>query len=167
MRYLLQLGVDLDHSDDDGFTALHQAVLSGFEDVVRNLLEAGSDVNAPSLDCGTPLHLAAMKARSTLLLTFRANANAPSQKVGSPLHCASCSGDLTIVTALLNAGADATHSCTLRFDLLCRMCGVPATDRNQRNRFWALAAGLGSLFAKSVLNSRTSTGKRRVEDFIA
>ena len=66
--YLLHLGADLDYFDDDGFTALHHAVLSGFEDVVDILLNAGADVNAATWDYGTPLHLAAMKARSNVII---------------------------------------------------------------------------------------------------
>ena len=89
-------------------------MLSGFEDVVRALLEAGADVNAKSLDYGTPLHLAAMKARShvaSLLLEFRANVNAVCELVGSPLHCACCSGDQIIVSGLLSAGRTSRPHC--------------------------------------------------------
>ena len=42
----------------------HHAVLTGLTDVVETLIEAGADVNAESLDYGTPLHLAALKDRS-------------------------------------------------------------------------------------------------------
>lgn len=60
MQHLFRLGVDIDFSDDDGFTALHHAVLSGFEDCVQELINWGSDVNAMSQH-GSPLNLAARK----------------------------------------------------------------------------------------------------------
>ena len=65
VRYFLHsIGVDVDYSDDQGFSAIHHAVLTGLTDVVEMLIEAGADVNAESLDYGTPLHLAALKDRS-------------------------------------------------------------------------------------------------------
>ena len=91
VNYLInRLGVDIDHSDELGYTALHHAALSGFEDIVETLLEAGIDVNAQSVQFGTPLHLAAAKSRTAvvdLLIRYRADVNVLS-KVGSPLNCA-------------------------------------------------------------------------------
>jgi hypothetical protein len=60
------LGADVDFSDEAEFTALHHAVLSGFEDCVRELIEWGSDVNATTLH-GLPLNLAAQKERGHVI----------------------------------------------------------------------------------------------------
>lgn len=131
VRYLLHLGVELDHSDDDGFTALHHAVLSGFEDVVDVLREAGADVNAQSLDCGTPLHLAAVKARRDvvrLLLRSRANVKALSRQMGSALHCAVYAGDLDVVSDLLAAGANAQELRFTRLSALYYMGAGPSVE---------------------------------------
>ena len=121
---MIQLGVDLDCCDDDGFTALHHGVLSGFEGVVEALLKAGADVDARSLDYGTPLHLAALKARNnvaTLLLGFRANVNAEHKWIGTPLHCASYAGDTATITTLLTAGADASRTSIVQIFLMSSM----------------------------------------------
>ena len=60
IRKLLHNGADVDfRNSDDGLTALNQAVLSGFDDVVDELISAGADINATSKDFGTPLCLAA------------------------------------------------------------------------------------------------------------
>lgn len=78
MLYLRSRDVNLDWSDNDGLTALHHACLSGFEDVVKILLDAGADVNAQSLDLGTPLCLAALRGRENvtrLLLDYHADVN--------------------------------------------------------------------------------------------
>jgi len=75
MQHLFRLGVDIDFSDDDGFTALHHAVLSGFEDCVQELINWGSDVNAMSQH-GSPLNLAARKERGrviSILVSARAD----------------------------------------------------------------------------------------------
>ncbi|KAM0717310.1 hypothetical protein Q7P37_007162 [Cladosporium fusiforme] len=76
VRYLIRLGVNIDFSDDQGFTALHHAVLSGFEDCVQELIDAGIDVDAPSFSSESPLNVAAQKKRLNvvkLLLDARAN----------------------------------------------------------------------------------------------
>lgn len=67
VRHLVHLGADLDHSDELGLTALHHACLSGCDDTAQILLDAGADVNATSLSCGTPLHLATLKTRKSLV----------------------------------------------------------------------------------------------------
>jgi hypothetical protein len=75
MQHLFRLGVDIDFSDDEGFTALHHAVLSGFEDCVQELRDRGSDVNALTPH-GMPLNLAAQKERGhviSILVAARAD----------------------------------------------------------------------------------------------
>lgn len=77
LQYLVRLGVDIDHTDDQGYTALHHAVLSGFEDCVQELINLGADVNAFTSFDETPLNLAAHKQRHNvvrILLVARADA---------------------------------------------------------------------------------------------
>lgn len=114
VAYLIRLGVDIDHSDEHGFTALHHAALSGFEDVVQMLVDEGCDINASSLYHGTPLHLAALKARGNVvrvLLRNRADVSVTSLLAGQPLHCAALGGDRVIATMLIDSGACVTRQC--------------------------------------------------------
>lgn len=107
--YLLSLGVDLDHSDDNGLTALHHASFSGFEDAAKALLDAGADVNASSEVCGTPLCVAALKARRNvvdLLIRYRADVLASGGWLGSVLHSACASGDAATVRFVTECGAE-------------------------------------------------------------
>lgn len=109
LKHLYQLGVDIDHSDDSGFTALHHAALSGFEDVVEFLWEKGCDVNAQSLDFGTPLCVAALKGRekvAAVLIRSRANVNAIGRYCGTPLHCACYAGHVPTIETLVGNHAD-------------------------------------------------------------
>lgn len=46
-------------SNDEGITALHNAICAGHYDIVKFLIEFGCDVNAPDSDGWTPLHCAA------------------------------------------------------------------------------------------------------------
>jgi hypothetical protein len=75
VRNFLRIGIDLDDTGTRGLTVLHRAVLSGHEDIIHILIEAGADVNAISNDFGTPLCLAALKGMvriiSLLLATRR------------------------------------------------------------------------------------------------
>ena len=76
LRYLLALKADIDHADDQGFTALHHATFSGFEDCVQELLHVGADINAYAPRTGTPLNIAASKGRTNIirsLMQARAN----------------------------------------------------------------------------------------------
>lgn len=46
-------------SNDEGITALHNAICAGHYDIVKFLVEFGCDVNSPDSDGWTPLHCAA------------------------------------------------------------------------------------------------------------
>ena len=76
VRYLVGLkDVDVNHADDEGFTALHCAVLEGYPDVVQVLIDAGADIEAKD------------------------------EKGRSPLHVACLSGSLAVVKVLVGEGA--------------------------------------------------------------
>lgn len=117
--YLLRLGVNLDYSDDDGFTALHYAALSGFDDTVQTLLDAGANIDARGLHSATPICLAALEARlniCSLLLSRRAsttgkNGLGVSELLQSGLHCAIISDDAECVKAMLAQGCDVNGWC--------------------------------------------------------
>lgn len=65
----------------DNWTPLHQASYVGYSDIIRLLLEHGSDLEAQNVEQDTPLHLAARrgKVRVTavqILLKHRASIHA-------------------------------------------------------------------------------------------
>ena len=104
IKHLLKLGVSLEYYDTNELTALHHAVLSGFDDTVTLLVNAGADVNAGSEEFGTPLCLAALKGRInivSLLLDNRASVQGPGGGLGSPLHCACSTHNVSIVSMLV------------------------------------------------------------------
>jgi ankyrin repeat protein len=108
---LLKMGADPNRANDAGATAL----IWGAKDLekTRILLASGADVNAKSEDLRTPLMIAARKpggvAIVKLLLEKGANPNpnAKPETESSPLIEAVTAGDLDIVAALLEHGADA------------------------------------------------------------
>lgn len=109
LNYLIRLGADIDHSDDNGWTALHHAAFSGWEDTTETLLQIGANSEAQTERSDTPLHLAAFKGRVNvvnLLIRNRAIVNSSSQRLGTPLHCACAAPDFACAKALIEAGAD-------------------------------------------------------------
>ncbi|KII89692.1 hypothetical protein PLICRDRAFT_107568, partial [Plicaturopsis crispa FD-325 SS-3] len=54
-RYLLDKGAEVDKPDGSGWTALHIAVSAGHEEIVRELVGAGADVNNRNNKGLTPL----------------------------------------------------------------------------------------------------------------
>lgn len=158
VKYLLQLGADLDFSDDEaGFTALHHAALSGFEDTVEFLLEQGADVAARALDHGSPLHLAALKGRCNVvkaLLRSRADANEENEAVGWPLHCACAAASEEVVQELLAHGSVVDHVAWVDFRLMYSELVLRKDD--WRTRRWGcppllLAATSGSRLVCEML----------------
>ena len=85
--------------DNAGLTALHHAVLSGFEDVVDELISAGADVNAVSLDGATAICFAAVKGRRNIFKTLLERRAKPiaGKDFGSIVHAACCGGDTVIL----------------------------------------------------------------------
>jgi ankyrin repeat protein len=57
-RILVEQGVDVNAADDQGFTALHHAVLKDFDQVVEFLVNQGADIHAVTSRDQTPLLLA-------------------------------------------------------------------------------------------------------------
>lgn len=184
MKHLLHLGADVDHYDDVGFGALHHAVLSGFEDVVRVLLEAGADINARNLHFGTPLCLASLKGRENvmnLLLEYRANIHLSGGECGTPLHCAVYANKMpSIAQILIDHGAKIEDTRNINRGFIAEFMGATASTDDPnidtehyptvRCRPLALAAlesreDLVQLFltANAMVNDRGDEGSTALE----
>nr|OQO23728.1 hypothetical protein B0A51_09035 [Rachicladosporium sp. CCFEE 5018] len=110
VQYLIRRGVDVDHTDQHGLTALHHAVYCGFDDTVALLIDEGADVSARSFQCGTPLHLAVLNGRMSTLKVLRdnrADASAKCRLFGTALHLACHAGDLELCHVLLERNREA------------------------------------------------------------
>ncbi|KAL5260603.1 hypothetical protein ACHWQZ_G010677 [Mnemiopsis leidyi] len=59
VQRLLALGVDVNYTNTDGISALHQVCIDGNAEIAEILLRAGPNINAPDNDGWTPLHAAA------------------------------------------------------------------------------------------------------------
>jgi len=77
--------------DEDGYTPLHRASYSGHVDVMRELLNAGADPSATTMEGWTPLHSACrwnQAAGAELLLAHGAPLNLTTQGGQTALHLA-------------------------------------------------------------------------------
>ena len=95
----------------DGFSPLGLAVFFGHEEIARQLVVAGADVNSPSRNAirVAPLHSAVESgslALVSLLLEHGARPDAVEFLEATPLHSAAARGSKEMVERLLAAGAD-------------------------------------------------------------
>jgi ankyrin repeat protein len=123
----------------DGFQPLGLACYFGHEDIVRFLVQAGADVEAPSKNAMMvrAIHAAAARRASGIirfLLEHGADPDAQQQQGFVALHSAAQSGDEATVAVLLDAGAN-TSAATAS--------GKTPADLAQEAGHVALAARLG------------------------
>ncbi len=110
---LLQAGVQRDHVNNLGWTALHEAVLLGdgsrrYLDTVRVLVAGGVDVTLPSgRDGSTPVQQATSRGYDEIaaLLTRAGRPPAPGRAVDRALLRAATAGDADAAALALRAGA--------------------------------------------------------------
>lgn len=113
---LLRLAIE----DDEGLTAerprrrslgetpLHAACFHGNEELVRTLIETGSNVEAKDKEDDTPLHYSAFGAETgtmRVLLNAGANINAQNEKKRTPLQVAVLKENVDCVRMLLSCGS--------------------------------------------------------------
>lgn len=118
VRALLDAGVDVNATQDDGATALHWAVYLDDAATAALLLSAGANVNVSNEYGVTPLGLASRNGTvATIghLVTAGADPNDPRHTVNAgetPLMLAARSGEVDAVQVLLTVGAniDATEA---------------------------------------------------------
>jgi hypothetical protein len=113
VRYLLQLGVDVNVRNSVNHTPLLLASWKGHRDLAQYLLEHGADVNLLDDDSNTPLTYAAFYGHVNVLrvlLEHNAEANSQDKEGHTPLHDAIRSGwkadPSHIVRLLLEHGAN-------------------------------------------------------------
>ncbi|MEU8895679.1 ankyrin repeat domain-containing protein [Nocardia sp. NPDC048505] len=95
-------------SDEQGATAAHRAAAAGDGNLIRDLLHAGTDCDAPNHSGWTPLLIAADHGRvevARILLESGANPDARTSNGWSALHVAVVYRHAAIARALLDAGA--------------------------------------------------------------
>lgn len=100
---LIKKDIDLNTTDNDGYTALHLAAANNYTEIVSLLINAGIKVDTPSKDNTTPLMSAAQKGHSEIvsqLLTEGAQPERKDDENRSPLILAIEGNHVDSVAAL-------------------------------------------------------------------
>ena len=108
-KVLLELGANVDASDQHGSTALYNAVVSNNLDMLRLLISHGADPQAANVHMGAPLTLAIQYGRTecaVLLLEAGADPNRPDLDGETPLHRAVEAENVRVVDQLIQRGAN-------------------------------------------------------------
>lgn len=105
----IESGIDVNHADPAGETALFHAIGLGKVAPFNLLLENGADAKVKDVQGNTPLHKAAAFGRaefSEKLISVGAEINATNKVGSTPLHYAIRSGDPETVRRLVGAGSN-------------------------------------------------------------
>jgi hypothetical protein len=109
VRYLVDLGADVNARGGFRGNALQAASYKGHESVVQLLLSGGADVNAEGGSFGNALVAASWAGKEAvvqLLLEWRADVNARDVRYGDALQAASDRGHDAVIEVLEEWGAD-------------------------------------------------------------
>ena len=124
VRQLIQNGQDLNRHDRHGWTPLILAARYGHDQIVRELIRAGADVNGKSNTKRTALHwTSSWRGRSIVIKTLAeagANLNVQDEWGVTPLMRAAYWGHGNVVVELIRAGADVSVVSS------CKWLSVPA-----------------------------------------
>jgi ankyrin repeat protein len=108
--FLISKGVDLDRQGLDGDSPVYLAAVNGHLDIVKALREAGADPNIPSGPIQLPPLTAAILTGNSATALYLVSSGADTQQVAAlgytPALAAAQEGDLAVMEALAEAGAD-------------------------------------------------------------
>lgn len=120
---LLGKGAEVDSLGEHGWTAIHQAVMSGHESMIKLLLDRGALVAPQDIEHRTALHWAAMYGGVDIAI------GDDSQRM--VLHWAALRGHESVVKLFLEYGADtsALYDTWMTSLLMAAMNGREVTPR--------------------------------------
>lgn len=109
MDKLLESGFDIDSVDEDGFSALHKAIIGRKDAVIGHLLRKGASPHIKDKNGAAPLHYAVQvgaKQIVKLLIKYKVDVNVADSDGWTPLHIAIQGRNRDITKILLVNGAD-------------------------------------------------------------
>ena len=122
IRYLVQVGGDVNARDADGRTALYTLAVEGQLEAAAWLLRAGADPMSTDAEGRTALHAAAWHGHrdvAALLLDHHVDPDACDVEGRTALQSAAWQGHTAVVTLLLERGASVDRVCLQGATALC------------------------------------------------
>lgn len=111
---LLDDGVHVDSTDEEGVSALHTAAANGHDNMVRLLLSRGASFDAKNCYGWTPLMTAACYGHVkivVILIQYKADIFARNDLGATALDSAARSGHIQVVGLLIDASSDCQWQC--------------------------------------------------------
>ncbi|XP_069759999.1 cortactin-binding protein 2 isoform X6 [Narcine bancroftii] len=102
-------GIDINHPDEEGSSALYSTAKYGYKDCVTQLLNSGAQVDAVGKNLFTPLCAAAAEGHvgcTEVLIAFGANINYAAEEDQTPLYLSCINGHVECTLVLLEAGVN-------------------------------------------------------------
>ena len=112
LQNFIAAGVNINATNNDGFTSLHHASFHNESiEVIMELIKAGADIHAKGILGHTPLHAAASNNSNARIIKelIKAGADVDARVTNgyTPLHTAAFwNGSIEIIRELINTGAD-------------------------------------------------------------
>jgi len=111
VKRCVEAGININHVDSGGYTALLISFMYNKPDVALYLInsDAGADLEAPDVRGNRPLHLAVLKKQSKILQALidkDVDVNAINRAGETPLHLAASTNDPESLCILLDRGAN-------------------------------------------------------------
>ncbi|EMT70529.1 Ankyrin repeat domain-containing protein 50 [Fusarium odoratissimum] len=162
----LETGVNIDHQDSHGMSALHLASRRGFANLVQALLHRGADtdlMNERDSRGVTPLHMAVMQGHEAIvnqLLAAGADVNAKDDDRWTPLHAAVVRGHDNLIELLASRVDDAQE--------IMDKLQSELSDQDNRNILEELASNKshGSIVVSGLRTAVNSGYKERIMSLI-
>ena len=165
LNAMINCGVPIDHVDESGKMALHDAAERGHGGAIRLLLEHGSSVNAYTLsdyrniDRLTALHLAAMRGHTDvvqILCEHGARVNEASERYAfTPLHLAAEHGHADTIRKLLEYGSSPNQSDCQGWTPLDVAIEASKKDAEACLREWEPSRGVAGGYSEEKILLRT------------
>ena len=127
----------LNARNEDGYTALQEAIRWGHDEIIVMLVEFGVDPDIPDVNGRTALHHAAYSdelGAAKLLIARGATVKYKDPYEYTPLHIAAREGRQDIVQVLLNAGAEINAQCDVGFTAVDLADRFPSVQDYLRER---------------------------------
>jgi len=108
-RYLDDENFDIETKDENGYTALHMAAITGQCTAGSLLVESDAEIDARDLKGNTPLHMTAIhnhRLVTSMLMWGGADAEAQNHLGNTPLHEAAAAGAKDVIFLILDRKGD-------------------------------------------------------------